>query len=52
MFMNLALKILQEQFPFKYNRITLGSKNDPLGFSLPTLYWIKTSLLKNSALKF
>ena len=46
-----SLKILQEQFPFKYNRITLGPSNDPLGFSLPTLYWIKTSLLKNSALK-
>ena len=25
--------------------------NDPLGFSLPTLYWTNTSLLKNSALK-
>ena len=31
-----SLKLIQEQFPFQHNRITLGSKNDPLGFSLPT----------------
>ena len=46
-----SLKIIQEQFPFNYNRVVLGAKNDPLGFSLPTLYWIKTSLLKKSAIK-
>ena len=46
-----SLKLVQEQFPFNYNRITLGSKNDPLGFSLPVLYWMKTSMLKKSAFK-
>ncbi len=46
-----TLKIIQEQFPFSFNRIALGLKKDPLGFSLPTVYWKKTPLLKKSAFK-
>ena len=45
------LKIIQEQFPYNYNRIELGSKIDPLGFPLANVYWKKTSLLKKSALR-
>jgi len=43
------LSILQEQYPYRNNRIELGSKLDPLNLELPKIYWNSTPLLIKSA---
>ena len=43
------LSIIQEQFPYRDNRIELGPKLDPQNLQLPLIYWKRTSLLKKSA---
>ena len=43
------LSIIQEQFPYRNNKIELGSKLDPQNLELPTIYWNRTPLLKKSA---